>query len=118
VFELTPPAAGQTAWTETVLISFRGKRGESPSGRLIADSAGNLYGTTVNGEALRYNTVFELTPPAAGQTTWSETVLARFDGTDGGNPSGGLTAGSAGNFFGTTALGGTDDFGVVFELRR
>jgi hypothetical protein len=30
VFKLTPPAAGQTAWTETVLVSFNGTNGQYP----------------------------------------------------------------------------------------
>jgi uncharacterized repeat protein (TIGR03803 family) len=117
-FELTPPAAGQTAWTETVLISFGKANGETPYGSLVADSAGNLYGTSANGGALQDGTVFELTPPAAGQTAWSATVLARFDGANGQSPLGGLIAGSAGKLYGTADLGGADNFGVVFELKR
>lgn len=117
VFELTPPAAGHTAWTETVLISFGRTNGKTPYGSLVIDSAGNLYGTSANGGALQEGTVFELTPPAAGQTAWSATVLARFNGTNGEDPLGGVIADGAGNFYGTTSLGGRSDYGAVFELK-
>jgi uncharacterized repeat protein (TIGR03803 family) len=86
VFKLTPPAAGQTAWTETVLVSFNGANGNGPAAGLIADSAGNLYGTTNEGGASGLGTVFKLTPPAAGQTAWTETVLVSFNGTNGQYP--------------------------------
>ena len=51
VFKLTPPAKGQTAWTETVLYSFSLKRrdGATPRAGLIADEQGALYGTTAVG---------------------------------------------------------------------
>ncbi len=42
VFKLSPPAAGQTAWTQTILHSFTGADGELPTAGLIADGAGNL----------------------------------------------------------------------------
>jgi hypothetical protein len=46
VFRLTP-AAGQGAWTETVLHMFLGKNdGASPLSSLIFDKSGALYGKT------------------------------------------------------------------------
>jgi uncharacterized repeat protein (TIGR03803 family) len=62
VFELSPASGG--GWTETVLYSFglpSSGDGESPLGALIFDPAGNLYGTTDEGGAYGYGTVFELT---------------------------------------------------------
>jgi uncharacterized repeat protein (TIGR03803 family) len=79
VFKLAPPAAGQTEWTETVLHRFHGVAGgdgENPAGGLVFDSAGALYGTTLAGGAISLGTAFKLTPPAAGQTHWTETVLS------------------------------------------
>jgi uncharacterized repeat protein (TIGR03803 family) len=116
VFELTPAAGG--TWTEKVLHNFNndGTDGIEPLAPLIIDAAGNLYGTTYQGGAYNsYGTVFELTPAAGG--TWTEKVLHSFgSGTDGLIPYGGLIFDAAGNLYGTTAYGGTNDLGTVFEL--
>jgi uncharacterized repeat protein (TIGR03803 family) len=122
VFELTPPAAGKKAWTITNLFSFNVTGGRGPNAGLIFDSAGNLYGTTQVGGADNDGVAFELTPPAAGQTAWTETVLYSFaGGGDGGNPAAGLIADSAGNLYGTTIEGGStacnSGCGTVFELK-
>jgi hypothetical protein len=51
---------------------------------LIADKKGALYGTTNRGGSggffLGFGTVFKLTPPANGQTAWTETALYSFKG--------------------------------------
>ena len=46
VFELTPPAAAGAPWSQTVLAAFDGANGANPNGGPLADSAGDLYGTT------------------------------------------------------------------------
>jgi len=51
--------------------------------------------------------------PAAAQT-W--TVLHSFTGTDGEEPSAGLTMDQAGNLYGTAAAGGHNNNGTVFKL--
>jgi uncharacterized repeat protein (TIGR03803 family) len=116
VFELSPPLAGGSAWTETVLFSFDKDDGEFPVGGLITDRAGNLYGVTQGGGANSDGVVFELSPAGPGKTAWTETVLHSFNAINAGNPSGALTADGAGNLYGTTRLGGVNDGGVVFEL--
>ncbi len=86
--------------TETVLHSFEGGTdGAYPEAGLIADSSGNLYGTTRNaGGAPGYGTVFKLSPGG------TETVLYSFTGgSDGVNPTASLIADSSGNLYGTTA---------------
>jgi uncharacterized repeat protein (TIGR03803 family) len=79
VFELSPPAISGGTWTETVLHSFSGypSDGAAPSASLIADSKGNLYGTTRYGGASTSNNgvVFELSPPAISDGAWTKTVL-------------------------------------------
>jgi uncharacterized repeat protein (TIGR03803 family) len=63
VFELTPPTTGQTAWTETLLYSFADNPdGAFPLGSLVFDAAGNLYGTTEQGGAYGFGTVFKIVP--------------------------------------------------------
>ena len=79
VFELSPPASGSGPWTETVLYRFCSVSGCSdggnPSGGVIFDSKGNLYGTAGGGNG---GVVFELTPPSNSSSIWTESVLYRF----------------------------------------
>src|ERR1022692_2588448 len=91
-----------TAGRQTVLYNFTGGAdGGNPSGGVIGDSAGNFYGTTLNGGAASWSVVFKL--DKSGQ----ETVLYSFTGgTDGWNPSGGVIRYSAGNLYGTPQIGG------------
>jgi hypothetical protein len=136
VFELVPPAAGQTTWTEIVLHSFcaHGGRdctdGSYPFAGLIRDQSGNLYGTTDEGGVNGEGAAFELTPSGAGKTTWTEKVLYSFCAqghrgcTDGSYPEAGLFRDASGNLYGTTSEGGASggpygyDGGTVFELVR
>jgi len=108
---------------ETVLFNFAGVDGTHPYGRLILDSAGNLYGTTYDGGLYGAGTIFELVYSGTG-SSYSETVLYNFTGgSDGGFPMAGVIMDSAGNLYGTTTCGGsstctggTGGNGVVFEL--
>jgi len=87
---------------------------EAPSG-LVFDGAGNLYGTTYNGGAFNFGSVFELSPSAGG---WTRTDLYSFtDGTDGALPSPyqSLVFDTAGNLYGTTTEN-TRGVGEVFKL--
>jgi uncharacterized repeat protein (TIGR03803 family) len=128
VYELSPPAAGQTAWTETILYSFYTNRtdGVAPTGRLVFGPGGVLYGTTSRAGGTGssgYGTVFALTPPATAGAPWTETTLHVFtqaDG-DGGLPEAGLAIDGSGTLYGTTNRGGvfkkkSDGFGTVFSL--
>jgi len=116
VFELTPPAKGKTAWTETVLYNFKGgSDGDGPAASLIADKSGALYGTTTGGTSGN-GTVFKLTPPAAGKTAWTETVLHRFQNTDGAYPAANLIFDGTGGLYGTASKGGAHGAGTVFKL--
>jgi uncharacterized repeat protein (TIGR03803 family) len=117
VFELSPQADG--TWTEQILYNFHGSLDAAgPTGSLIFDAAGNLYGTTDWGgncvQGSCYGTVFELSPSANG---WTETVLYRFTGgSDGANPEAGLTFDSTGDLYGAAYDGGTAGLGTVFML--
>ena len=92
VLILLTGASGALA-TEAVIHSFGdvASDGVNPQSELIADAAGNLYGTTLYGgmNGSCCGTVFELTP--AGNNVWNETILYAFQGgTDGESPNGGL----------------------------
>jgi uncharacterized repeat protein (TIGR03803 family) len=109
------PASAQT---EAVLHSFdnNGVDGYAPSATMIADSAGNFYGTTQSGGAYGYGTVFEVRPEPGGGSV--ERVLHSFNnnGVDGYTPYGGLVMDSVGNLYGATTAGGANGDGAVFEL--
>jgi uncharacterized repeat protein (TIGR03803 family) len=112
VFKLTPSG------TEKILHSFAndGTDGFSPTGGLVLDSQGNLYGLTFsglnNGQSPDCGTVFKVTPSGV------ETVLHAFAGNpnDGCDPQAGLISDSQGNLYGTTEAGGTSNCGTVFEV--
>ncbi len=89
-----------------------------PTGSLIADSSGNLYGTTQRGGASSgsYGTVFELSPPTTTGGSWTETILYNFQFTDGAYPADALVFDAQGNLYGTTYGGGSGTNGTVFEL--
>jgi uncharacterized repeat protein (TIGR03803 family) len=90
--------------------------GLDPSGALLLDHSGNLYGVTGGGPGqYGYGVAFELTPHTNGK--WKEAILHAFAaGSDGAIPWGGLIFDNAGDLYGTmrgdNGLGGSG----VFEL--
>lgn len=114
VYELSPSGVG---WVETVLYSVSG--GDSgytnPSGGVIFDGSGNLYGVLFDGGVfpLDYGAVYQLSPSASG---WIPNILVSFG--DFGNPIGGLILDTAGNLYGTTSVGHDleQGGGRVFEM--
>jgi uncharacterized repeat protein (TIGR03803 family) len=121
VFELSPPAVAGGSWTKATLFEFQGfpTDGYFPTAGLIADKAGNLYGSTYFGGAENTcdcGTVFQLAPPSQSGGAWTETVLHTFaNSPDGVNPLS-LTSDPAGNLYGATYYGGSAFGGIVFEL--
>ena len=105
-------------WSEKVIHAFGAAGdGSTPYGGLVADHAGNLFGTTVFGGTNNAGTVYEITPARGGK--WKERLLYSFTGgADGANPSGTLTLDSAGNLYGTAEDGGQSGYGVVFEITK
>lgn len=124
VFELSPGPNG--GWKETVLHVFTGGLdGGNPSGGVILDSAGNLYGVTHDGGSAPScstngttgcGVVYRLSPMPGGG--WKETVLySFFDAGDGAYASGNLTLDPSGNLFGANCPNmGSGGPGVIFEL--
>jgi uncharacterized repeat protein (TIGR03803 family) len=111
----TPPRSVFDTWNGTALRTYVKSEEGCPTGNLLLDSAGNLYGVTQDGGANGWGSVFELTPSGSG---WTESILYAFQGqNDGGAPYSGLIMDSAGNLYGTTAAAGANRQGVVFELK-
>jgi uncharacterized repeat protein (TIGR03803 family) len=118
-FELSPSSTG--AWTETILHNFGASAtdGTYPVAPLVIDKKGNLYGTTSSDNTNSSGTVFKLIPTTVTKkgkktTTWAESVLYTFTNSD--YPLAGLIMDKSGNLYGTTAYGGANAAGDVFEV--
>jgi uncharacterized repeat protein (TIGR03803 family) len=130
VFELIAPESPGGVWTENVLhsFSFNTSDGAYPVG--VANGPnGELFGLTANGgggvcgENFGCGTVFSLVPPAAGESDWTETVLAKFTeaGGDGLFPNAPPLVNTDGTLYGTTMFGGEGNCpgygcGTVFQV--
>ena len=111
-----------TSPNEALVHKFQaGFDGFEPRAGLVADTAGNLYGTTFwGGGTAGAGTVYRLSPPSVPGGAWTESVIHRFSYHNvamGLSPWGGLAIDSAGNLYGTAWLGGAcGSCGLVFEL--
>ena len=119
LFKLMPPSrpcgTPNCLWTKTTLHMFmqNGIDGSGPTGDIIFDQAGSIYGTTLLGGAHNKGTVYKLTPTNG---SWVETILYSFSGPDGSQPVTGVVFDNAGNLYGTTPSGGSSNDGVIFML--
>jgi uncharacterized repeat protein (TIGR03803 family) len=123
--ELSP---GSSGWTYTQLYSFTCDptcgNGYNPPAPPIWDGRGNLWGTMtmggtgqpacISGEGC--GVIFAMTPNGDG--TWSYHVMHLFAASiyDGQRPYGSLVMDSAGNFYGSTWLGGRYNNGTIFKF--
>ncbi len=99
--------------TITPLASFDGANGVNPYSGATLDANGNLFGTAYLGGANHYGVVWDL---AKGSGTI--TPIASFEGANGISPLSGVTLDAHGNLYGTTAGGGANGLGVVWELAK
>ncbi len=117
IFRLAPPTTKGAPWTETVLYRFKGgSDGSYPSGSLVSDAQGRLYGATEYGAGVcaprGCGTVFGL---AQRDGTWEKKTIYRFgdraslldyDIPVGYAPQAGLIIGKDGHLYGTASAGG------------
>jgi uncharacterized repeat protein (TIGR03803 family) len=119
------PVAIQSAQAQTYQVIYNftgGQDGKQPEAGLTIDQAGRLYGTTLQGGntggscgANGCGTVFRLEPQGA---SWTLKPLYNFQGgADGSFPYARVIFGPDGSLYGTTAGGGTNGLGTVFNLR-
>jgi uncharacterized repeat protein (TIGR03803 family) len=108
-----------TGGVNKLIYSFSGTDGSNPAGPVVEGSDGNLYGTTALGGANNTGEVFKLT--LLGQLTvlHSFSVQNPSDHTnsDGAGPLAGLLPAPDGtHLYGTTAVGGANASGTIFEI--
>src|SRR5271165_7047006 len=109
------------AQTYTVIHNFaEGLDGDEPAAGLTLDGAGNLYGTTFEGDFLT-GTVFKLSHKGGGWVL-SPLFLFTAGGSGGAIPYARVIFGPDGSLYGTTGYGGNpqncgDGCGTVFNLK-
>jgi hypothetical protein len=120
VFELEHKLSGGFNFKTIYRFCKSGVCGQHPSGPLVVDNGGNLYGTAAD-------VAFELSP-GGKKGQWTEKVLHQFCADncgDGNLPLGGLTYAGASSgapydgvspLYGGTQLGRANNGGTVFEL--
>jgi len=111
IYKLAPSGS---SWTYSTLYSLKGiPDGSGPAfGSLAMRDNRVLFGTTEGGGD--FGTAF-----AVCACPGSEIVVHKFGvGTDGAQPIGGVVLDPAGNFYGTTSLGGIYGNGTIFEEKR
>jgi uncharacterized repeat protein (TIGR03803 family) len=113
VYELSPTQEGP--WIFKNIFSFNAEDGAKPLAGVVFDAAGNIYGTTTGGGPPNLGTVFGLTGPDK-KGAYKQTLLWNFKGPNGQGPFGSVILDSAGNLYGTTAVGGSKNTGVVFKI--
>ena len=123
VFNLKPspnrPASVLSPWNINWLFEFPFPTW--PSGDVLFDSQGNIYGSTyTGGNHGCFNNegcgmVYELTPSAGG---WTQTPLYIFQGGADGEGPNGISWDSDGNLIGTAGQGGAHFDGIIFKLTR
>lgn len=114
VFEIAKTAGGY-ATTLTTLVEFNGANGDLAN-TLIADAAGNLFGTTRSGGANNMGAVFEI-PLINGVYASSPLTLLSLNTATGATPST-LIADLSGNLFGVSHTGGAGGAGTEFALKK
>jgi uncharacterized repeat protein (TIGR03803 family) len=109
LFEVT--LGGQLTTLHTFCLEEGCPDGSGPLAGIIQSNDGTLYGTTYEGGAYNQGTVYKITP--AGVFT---TIYSFCNCGDGANPFGALVEATDRSIYGTTNLGGANDYGTVFAI--
>jgi uncharacterized repeat protein (TIGR03803 family) len=111
IFQLAPDGGGYAY--SNIYSNFTPEDGGGAGSRLIMDRNGNLYGTAGTVGAHNLGMVYKL---SRGQNGWTLTDMHDFGGVDGGDPGGDIVMDTNGNLYGVTWAGGSNGFGVVWEI--
>src|ERR1700678_3992142 len=95
--------------TYTPLVTFDGGNGADPQAGLIADSAGNLFGTTETGGANGLGSIYEIYA-----SNHSSSLLTSFNNASLEYPGSRLVFDTDGNLYGTVESSGNAGFGAVY----
>lgn len=112
VFQITPTGLLTTLYNFCSLPKCAD--GSYPVASLTLARNGNFYGVTNYGGTHGDGTVFEVTPEGALTTLYSFCSLSLC--ADGYAPVASLIQAANGNFYGTTAYGGSTGYGTLFEI--
>ena len=114
VYKMTPNG---NSYDESAVYAFQGAAdGQSPEPTLLLDSAGALYGTTLEGgESGDFGTFFKLVP-VGSQYIVANRYLFQGGG-DGASPWAGLVLLPHGVIAGATLSGGSKNQGAIFEMK-
>ncbi|PSR54632.1 hypothetical protein AHMF7605_14510 [Adhaeribacter arboris] len=105
IFRITPGGS------YSVLHHLKTADGINPYGSLTQGKDGNFYGLANGGGTTGAGTIFKITPSGTFTVLWNLTAT-----TDGRYPEGNLVQGPDGNFYGTNSIGGTNNYGTIFEI--
>lgn len=114
-------------WVFTTLLTFNGTDGLIPYSKVVFGTSGALFGTTLEGGTsfgceFGCGAVYNILPSASVCKTfncpWTGNAIVSFtDGANGGSPNFvDPVFDQQGNLYGTTAIGGSNGVGVLFEL--
>lgn len=104
-----------------ILYTWPFNSSDFPSGGLVRDKQGNLFGTDVTGGAAALGAVWEVSPPTTKNGAWTRQNIHEFctqtGCPDGYNPEGVLAIDKNGDLYGTTSAGGSNQgYGTIWSM--
>jgi uncharacterized repeat protein (TIGR03803 family) len=112
VFAITPGGVFRTVYSFCSQANCTD--GRSPSADMVQANDGNFYGTTHSGGSEGSGTIFKITPHGTLTTLYN--FCSQTGCVDGGDPQGGITQATNGDFYGTTLRDGANQNGTVYSL--
>ena len=117
LFKITEAGAFTLEYTFPALDANNSNAtGSWPAAGLLLANDGNMYGAARYGGANGLGTIFSLSQQGVFQLlhTFSASPLA--SNADGGSPTAGLMQARDGNLYGTSIVGGSENYGTIFRI--